>query len=70
MALSFASQMAAAKSPLQAAFSFYGVPKANKDLASLPISTPVQAHFGSLDTVKGLSDPATATQLAQAWYVP
>ncbi|KAL3899383.1 MAG: hypothetical protein SGCHY_002094 [Lobulomycetales sp.] len=61
----------AQKSPLtalNAAVSFYGVPMpVSPDLAALPKVTPVQAHFGALDTLEGLSDPASAEALALAW---
>jgi dienelactone hydrolase len=70
LALAFAAKMAERNTPLDAAVSFYGVPLVDsKLLAKLPKSTPVHVHFGNLDSMNGLSDPASANKLATAWFV-
>lgn len=48
------------KSPLNGCVSFYGIPKDNPDVISLPIGTPVQAHFGQ-------DQKETAFKLDELW---
>merc|ERR1719471_1486109 len=49
---------------LACAAPFYGVPDQTYFDCS-KIRIPVQAHFGSLDKLEGLSDPATASKLKE-----
>ncbi|KAJ1569022.1 hypothetical protein HK096_004478 [Nowakowskiella sp. JEL0078] len=51
-----------------AVISFYGTPSKNFiDISEIPLSTPVQAHFGQNDSFKGFSDSETALELDAVW---
>ncbi|KAI9341552.1 dienelactone hydrolase family-domain-containing protein [Zopfochytrium polystomum] len=68
LSLALASRMAQRASPLNACISFYGIPpKSLVDVTSIPLTTPVQAHFGENDDLKGFSDAESAKELAKAW---
>ncbi|KAJ3299921.1 hypothetical protein HDU76_006193 [Blyttiomyces sp. JEL0837] len=68
LSLAIAARMAKVGSPLQACVSFYGTPSpALIDISKIPLTTPVQAHFGELDDMKGFSDADTAHKLADTW---
>jgi dienelactone hydrolase len=67
--LGFSAAMAAAKTPLNATVTFYGIPPMSEALTNLPKSTPVQAYLGALDGLVGFSDPINVAKLAKEWYV-
>ncbi|KAJ3131442.1 hypothetical protein HK100_006374, partial [Physocladia obscura] len=48
--------------------SFYGIPSPSLiDIAEIPATTPVQAHFGEKNNYFGFSDIKTAHRLAKTW---
>ncbi|KAJ3092410.1 hypothetical protein HK102_007607 [Quaeritorhiza haematococci] len=73
LSLALASKMSETPNPLNgeyldAAVSFYGTPpEALCDLSKIPLKTPVQAHFGKLDNMKGFSDLDTAKKVEEKW---
>ncbi|KAJ1566638.1 hypothetical protein HK405_009002, partial [Cladochytrium tenue] len=68
MSLALAARMSKLGKPLNACVSFYGIPpKELEDISEIPITTPVQAHFGELDDMKGFSDIDAAHALAENW---
>ncbi|KAI8919537.1 dienelactone hydrolase [Entophlyctis helioformis] len=68
LSLALGARMAATPRPLNACVSFYGIPPPSLiDIKQLPVTTPVQGHFGALDTLKGFSDSDTARRLESDW---
>lgn len=70
LSLALAARMVKNSNPLNACVSFYGIPpKQLIDVSSIPIKTPVQAHFGELDDFVGFSDIGAAKKLAEEWGI-